>query len=183
MAFTKLFLFFAVAVGLFVLALLIALLMLYGSFIGYSALGQEPEHWAQFGDFFGGIANPLLSSLALFALITALFLQVKQLHLSSTELKLSRQELELTRNELKRAAEAQVQSQKALSKQVEIAAATAKLSAIDALVERNRKLARGVKAKQGPGENITDKLRPLEQEYSQLSKELSETYNKLKNET
>ena len=43
-------------------------------FLGYD-LSQDTSVWAQFGDFFGGVLNPMLNFLALVLLIKSLSLQ------------------------------------------------------------------------------------------------------------
>jgi len=59
----------------------------------------KQEDWGTFGDYVGGLLNPILSFFALLALLITIVFQ-------SRELKLSREELELTREELKRSSDA-----------------------------------------------------------------------------
>jgi hypothetical protein len=49
-------------------------------------LSHNPERWAQFGDYFGGILNPLLSFSALIAILITIRLQSDELQLSTDEL-------------------------------------------------------------------------------------------------
>jgi uncharacterized membrane protein len=49
----------------------------------------EPEQWGQFGDYVGGILNPIFSAIALIALLATFALQVTALRLSIQELKTS----------------------------------------------------------------------------------------------
>lgn len=60
-------------------------------------MAVEPERLGQAGDFFGGLLNPLLSFLSVFALLVALVLQNRELRLSREALKVSQTELELSR--------------------------------------------------------------------------------------
>lgn len=68
------------------------------------------EHWGTFGDFVGGVLNPIFSFLGLMALLFTIRLQ-------SQELALTRKELELTRTELEKSAEAQKGTEKLLAEQ------------------------------------------------------------------
>lgn len=99
------------------------------------SLSVEPSTWGQFGDFVGGTANPILAFLTLVALVLTIVLQSKQLSISSRELELSRRELELTREELSRSAHAQELSEKALRAQATAAEKSARLSAINFLLD------------------------------------------------
>lgn len=74
----------------------------------------ELEKMAQFGDSFGFV-NVIFSGLALFAISYSLLMQIRAFSLQQEELK-------LTREELKKTAVAQVNTQKALEKQVKIMA-------------------------------------------------------------
>lgn len=67
---------------------------------GPADFSKDPAVWGQFGDFIGGTANPLISTLALIAVVLTIVLQSKQLDISS-------QELNETRQELKRSSDAQ----------------------------------------------------------------------------
>lgn len=106
-------------------------------FIQFSSesLSMDSESWGQFGDFVGGTANPILAFLTLNALVLTIILQSKQLSISSRELELSRRELELTREELGRSAKAQELSEKALRAQAATAEKSARLSAINFLLD------------------------------------------------
>jgi hypothetical protein len=79
-----------------------------------------------FGDMFGSV-NALFSGLALAGIILTILLQRK-------ELSLQRQELRDTREELKRSANAQEKSEKALNRQAENLKISAKLTALNTLV-------------------------------------------------
>lgn len=85
-----------------------------------------------FGDSFGAV-NSLFSGLAFAGIIYTVLLQRR-------ELALQREELSLTRNELKRTADAQEKSEEALTKQIESLNDTAKLNALQTIVDHYTKL-------------------------------------------
>lgn len=81
---------------------------------GFSTINSD---WGTFGDFIGGTLNPILSFLALIALLFTIAIQTKGLDLSRRELELTRLELEATRTELKRSATAQEETKKIMTEQ------------------------------------------------------------------
>jgi hypothetical protein len=87
----------------------------------------ESDKRGQFGDMFG-VVNALFSGFAFAGVIYAVLLQRE-------DLKLQREELTLTRKELQRSAEAQEKSEKALVAQAAASAQSARLSAINYLLE------------------------------------------------
>ncbi|HVR53055.1 MAG TPA: hypothetical protein VMS38_25250 [Pseudorhodoferax sp.] len=104
-------------------AYFLAVLSIYFLFFGFHGLSSSQEHWGQFGDFLGGAVNPLMSFLALVAIILTVILQSKQIELSKDELALSRQELTATREELaqsRAAAQEQVAHLKAEAKKTDV---------------------------------------------------------------
>ncbi|PTV59132.1 hypothetical protein [Pseudomonas putida] len=76
------------AVVLTALLIAISLLTLFVIKFGY-APSDSQESWGQFGDFVGGILNPLFSIIGLFALLHTIVLQSKELSKSTKELKAS----------------------------------------------------------------------------------------------
>ena len=88
-----------------------------------NGFSPKQEEWGLFGDFIGGILNPILSFMALISLLLTVVLQSKQLELS-------RQELSATRIELERSATAQEQTQKAQIKQARALEVSSRISAI-----------------------------------------------------
>lgn len=115
-------------IGITIIWLLIGLLPFY--------LFKSPQTSGYFGDTFGAV-NALFSALALGGLIYTIFLQ-------RTELRLQRLELEETRKELARSASAQEESQAALKAQVASMALTAKINALNSLIQAaDYKMARG----------------------------------------
>lgn len=50
-------------------------------------LSDDPGRWGQFGDYLGGVLNPVFGFLALIALLATFALQVRELRISSRELK------------------------------------------------------------------------------------------------
>lgn len=104
-------------------AYFMAVLVTYFFFFGSHGLSSSQEHWGQFGDFLGGAVNPLMSFLALVAIVLTVILQSKQIELSKDELALSRQELTATREELaqsRAAAQEQVAHLKAEAKKADV---------------------------------------------------------------
>lgn len=88
--------------------------------------------WGQFGDYMGGVVNPLLSLLTLLALVATVALQRQQLQISRAELK-------ATRKELKKSARAQRMAAEAMKGQLEQARLTAeaqRAAALSALLPR-----------------------------------------------
>jgi hypothetical protein len=96
---------------------------------------KEWEIRGQFGDMFGAV-NALFSGLAFAGIIYTIYLQ-------RNELQLQRAELELTRNELARSATAQEGATTAMSRQIEVASATARLAALTPLVDHYSALSTG----------------------------------------
>ena len=80
--------------GVAVLAI-IAVLAFYAIVFGF-VLSESHEQWGQFGDYVGGALNPLLSFLALVALLITIAIQNRELRVSITELELTRKELKRT---------------------------------------------------------------------------------------
>ncbi len=57
-------------------------------------LSERHEYWGQFGDYFGGLLNPIFGLLSFVALLIALVLQSRELHASMKELRASTLALE-----------------------------------------------------------------------------------------
>ena len=70
----------------------------------------DPEPWGQFGDFFGGVLNPIFGFLSVFALLVALVIQTR-------ELKLSRESLRISQDEQAKTSEALSLQNRAIQKQ------------------------------------------------------------------
>lgn len=107
------------------IAVLILILALWFGTI-YALRDWTDAAKSSFGDMFGSV-NALFSGLALAGIILTILLQRK-------ELSLQRKELQDTRQELKRTATAQENSEKALRRQAENLKISAKLSALNTLV-------------------------------------------------
>lgn len=87
------------------------------------------DNWADrgtFGDLFGAV-NALFSGLAFAGLIYTIFLQKE-------DLQMQREEIAQNRKELKKSAIAQQKSEKALAEQVEQMKITAKLNALNTII-------------------------------------------------
>jgi hypothetical protein len=85
-----------VMIGLVVLSGLV-MLYKYLAMFGVQASTSQ-EVWGQFGDFFGGILNPLLSSLTLAAVLVTMRLQSKELKIAQEENKRANEHLEKQAN-------------------------------------------------------------------------------------
>lgn len=108
-----------------------------GAFVAYfwqfhGALSYDQTRWGEFGSFLGGTLGPILSFLALMALVLTVALQSRQLGYAHESLQNSRTELAETQALLKRSADAQEKTANALAEQVEYAAASARLGALSA---------------------------------------------------
>lgn len=110
----------------------------YIAFFHNHTFEADGEKWAQFGDFVGGTANPVLGFLTLVAFVLTLLLQNRQLQVSAIELRLSREELQLTRRELERTAKAQELSEAALRAQAATSERTAELGTLNFLLQTYR---------------------------------------------
>lgn len=86
----------------------------FGGWDFWRHLSHSRELWGQFGDFMGGLLNPLLGLLTIW-LIT------KSLHQNSEMLAAAREELELARQEIARGVQVQRDTEVALKQQIEIA--------------------------------------------------------------
>ena len=110
--------------------LLISRAVFYLWVIAWGLILLAFSNWSQrgqFGDMFGAI-NSLFSGLAFAGIIFTIYLQRE-------ELALQRKELELTRSQLARSADAQEKSEKALERQVEALKKTARLNALNSIIE------------------------------------------------
>jgi len=83
----------------FAVACSMLILCVYGFYFD-GEISTSQEHWAWFGDFIGGILNPIYAFLALIALLLTISLQLK--------------EMKATRKELKSASQAQISQDKRL---------------------------------------------------------------------
>ncbi len=90
----------------------IAIIFVFGIYfyIFDGNVSDKQNVWGVFGDYIGGTLNPILSFLALIALLFTIAIQTKQLYLS-------RKELELTKIELAKTADAAQRQAKHLEKE------------------------------------------------------------------
>jgi len=162
-----------------------AIVLVFGSYL-YVFNGQlsfKQELWGAFGDFIGGTLNPILSFLALIALLITIAIQSKQLFLS-------RKELELTKIELAKTAEAAQKQAKHFEKEAkraDIYRIIEKLSErinnnfnenrIDPLPNTGRSLSIQSALKKGDDVNKNKELRSL---YDHYQNTRSETYRTIK---
>lgn len=86
-----------VAVGALIVVLSTA--GLYALNFGAGGLSRDPSRWSGFGDYFGGLLNPILSFAALCILLYTVMLQLRELSYSRRELRLTRGTLQATVDE------------------------------------------------------------------------------------
>jgi hypothetical protein len=116
--------------GAIVLAAWVAYLAMLGSPVG---AGEARAVWGQLGDFIGGVTNPLLSFLALIALLMTVKLQADQLNAAREELDESRRSQAQAANQATEqiaAAIALAQAQQRVAVAMERAAGAQELSAV-----------------------------------------------------
>ena len=99
-------------IGIWIVLLAGPFVIYFGQFRG--PFTGNPAEWGHFGEFVGGFAGPLLSFLALIAIILTVRLQSKQIDISNIQLELSRQALSESQEELKRSITAQERTGKSL---------------------------------------------------------------------
>lgn len=157
-----------------------ALLIMLGVFAFYFShfhYGPSRNHgtWGEFGDFIGGTLNPILSFLALIALLLTIVLQSKQLDLSTKELK-------ETKEALKESAISQKEIQIAQSKQAKALEISAKMTAITKLLEQNEETLKDLELRKSSNANsISERTRPFSEKKKQLRDDLDSLYSELTN--
>ncbi|CAB3712124.1 hypothetical protein CEY09_30210 [Achromobacter marplatensis] len=82
----------------------VAALLLVGAYVAYfgvykSAPMGQPESWGQFGDFLGGLLNPVVGVVTVTLLVRTLLSQQRAIEVQGEELELQRHELQLQRAE------------------------------------------------------------------------------------
>lgn len=109
------FILFAVVVA--VMAISVAGLY-YAKFSANGASGN-PTSWAEFGDYFGGVLNPIIGLFTIIILAITLRINSDQLEQSRAEVKLSQEALKVAMDELKRGQALQEMTEKSLREQIE----------------------------------------------------------------
>jgi len=165
----------AILVGITLLALLMALAVLFVYFIHFRGpLSDQHSVWGTFGDYVGGLLNPAFGFLALVGLLFTIILQGENLRVTAEELELSRKELELTRRELQRSASAQENALDTLYLQVKVTRRAARLAVLGTLVENYEKKVRTANTKSDKGKlerQLLTYLGMLEAEFRTLERE------------
>jgi hypothetical protein len=79
----------SILAGAFTLALAFALAVaaLYALFFRGRPLSEDPEQWGQFGDFLGGVINPVVGLITVFLVILSISIQRKELAATVDEMK------------------------------------------------------------------------------------------------
>lgn len=116
------------AIGILAAIALTIILGIYYYYFHHLDISNDQAIWGQFGDYVGGIANPLFGFLTTMALVISLYLQNKQLNVTTKE-------LEETRKELKRSSDIQIESELALRNQAKALKQTFSLEAIILLID------------------------------------------------
>jgi len=80
-------------------------------------LSNNQQIWGVFGDYVGGILNPIFGLAAFLALLFTIIIQSRSLGIAREELEYSKNELELSRKELKNSADALRSQNETLKKQ------------------------------------------------------------------
>jgi hypothetical protein len=104
----------SIPIAIIILICSLAPLAYYLNF-GHLSISDKPENWGVFGDYIGGILNPILSFSAFIGVLITVLLQRSQLQQTQSQLTMTKEELELTRVELKRSADAQAQQTESLN--------------------------------------------------------------------
>ena len=97
----------------------LALIISYAIFFGAykSAPAGDPSSWGEFGDFLGGLLNPVVGIVTIILLVRTLGAQKESIDMQRVELALQRSELESQRKETARSADALTEQHKAIAKQ------------------------------------------------------------------
>jgi len=85
--------------GILIVALL-ALVVYAEKFVDGNGLSNSQEVWGQFGDFLGGLLNPMIGALTVFLLLISVHVQRKEFRNSIAEMKASNAALEVQRKAL-----------------------------------------------------------------------------------
>lgn len=138
-----------------------------------SELSTDQNIWGVFGDFIGGTLNPILSFLALIALLLTVVLQSKQLELS-------RRELQETKEAMQESAKAQQKMQIAQAKQAKAMEISARMTAITKLLEQNEEALKDLNLhKTESAATIGKKIKPFDDKKEQLRQDLDDLYTEL----
>lgn len=133
-------------------------------------VSEAPAAWAQFGDYFGGVLNPIVGLAALGALLWTLALQNRELRLQREELGLQREELKNSIEELRRTAEAATEQSMTAKYQAEIMIRSARVTGLAGLLRQKHNLI----SKDSPYEiNFPETREEVERITQDLESELS----------
>lgn len=107
---------------------LIAIIVVFGLYLLYypNRISTDHSSWGQFGDYFGGVLNPILGFFTVLLLIITLRISYQTLKVSKDELEkatdmlgLAKDEIKLTQEALEQSKEEVRQAKEATEKQVE----------------------------------------------------------------
>jgi hypothetical protein len=126
---------------LFLFACIVLVVVLGAYILNFSpifSVSDDPQAWGHFGDYVGGITNPILAFLSFAALLLTILLQARQLELSSKQLEHSAKALEQSLDGLNKSAQAQERSQRELAHQAAAVTSSARLASINLLLSTYR---------------------------------------------
>lgn len=98
----------------------------------------DQASFAQFGDYIGGLLNPVLGFSTVLLLIYSIRIQAKELKNTSEELALTREEMKLANEEAKRSAEAMVKQSQIMDRRDKLSATLALINHYKEAVYRYR---------------------------------------------
>jgi len=154
-------------------AILSFLLVVYFYFnnLGW-CLPSTNEGWAHLGDAFGGILGPIFSFFAFIALVLTIALQSRQVELTSLQSVESQKNLESTLAVMNRTASAQSRTSEAMYEQTKIAATSARLTALSALLNVTNEALRKYESTGARGENEMSDMHSLRNRKELIAKEI-----------
>ena len=97
--------------------ILVVVILSFMAVIAELYLIADDKSYNNFGDYFGGVLNPILAFISFIAILWTVALQRKSIDVQSKELKLTNKELELTKNELAGSRKAQEEHTKLFEQQ------------------------------------------------------------------
>lgn len=153
--------------GLIFISAIIALIAAFTAyFINFDReMSSDQFVWGAFGDYVGGTLGPILSFLALMALILTIVLQNKQIEISQNSLRDAKEQL-------KRSEEFQEASLLALQEQINNAKITAKLTAINHMIANINEELLTIPTYRGPGSENESRFITLTQKKESLIQQL-----------
>lgn len=150
-----------------------------------SGFSNKHSVWGQFGDFIGGLVNPIIGFFTIWLLAVSLRQNHRALHQSNqalnqanTALGQAKAELELTRTAIEQAAHIQAATENALTKQIEIAEHARDMNNAVSIHEHLSKVSEDLKNMRGTpiikSDELTAKMKINKHQLEQLGKVLDD---------